>query len=85
MPKQSICILCKQFSLQNKLINHLKDNYRLFFPETIQDLLDLLKNNEIVCIIANPVQYDVCRLWEFREIKDQGDGFKLSLYFTKFP
>lgn len=71
MQKPMVCIFCKQQSLQIKLKNHLEDHYRLLFPETIQILLDLLKRNEIACIIAHPIQDRACSLWEFHQIKKQ--------------
>jgi len=71
MQKPMVCIFCKQPTLQIKLKNHLEDHYRLLFPETIQILLDILKRNEIACIIAHPIQDSACSLWEFHQIKKQ--------------
>jgi len=69
MQNQPICIFCRQPALSQKLEDLLGNHYRLLFPDTLQKLVDLLKKQEIACIVANPMQDGICHLWEFREIK----------------
>lgn len=71
MQKPIVCIFCKQPALQIELTNYLENQYRLLFPETIQILLDSLQRNDIACVISHPIQHGTCRLWEFRQIKQQ--------------
>jgi AraC-like DNA-binding protein len=75
MQKPIVCVFCNQPALQTRLTNHLENQYRLLFPKTIHLLDDLLKKNEVACIIAHPIQDGACQLWEFCQIKKQ---FKIT-------
>ncbi|MFQ6114245.1 MAG: helix-turn-helix domain-containing protein [bacterium] len=69
MQKPIVCIYCDRPDLRIRLKNQLGNQYSLLFPETIQIFLDLLKEHEIACLIAHPIQNRVCSLWQFYEIK----------------
>lgn len=69
MQKPIVCIFCEKSHFRIRLESHLGNHYSLLFSETILDLMDLLKKNEIACLIVHPIQYGVCGLWQFREIK----------------
>lgn len=83
MQAKTICIFCDQPTVRVRLTNHLEAHYRLLYPSTIQDLLELLKKNEIACIIAYPIQNGICRLWQFREIKEKFEVVPLIIACAK--
>lgn len=69
MQKPIVCIFCEKSHFRIRLESHLENQYSLLFSETIQGLMDLLKKNEIACLIVHPIQLGICRLWQFCEIK----------------
>ncbi|MFQ5636481.1 MAG: helix-turn-helix domain-containing protein [bacterium] len=71
MQNPRVCIFCRQRDMQTKLKNQLRDGYVLFYAETIPSLHEVLKKNEIACIIAHPIQDGECRMWTFREVKEK--------------
>jgi AraC-like DNA-binding protein len=79
MKKPIVCVFCSKPTLRITLTNHLEDQYRLLFAETIEILLDVLKGNAVACVIAHPIQYDICRLWQLREIKQQFETVPLII------
>ncbi len=68
LANQLVCISCREPALRQKLEDQLRSQYRLSFSDSPQELADLLKKQDIACIVANPMQAGICHLWEFREI-----------------
>ncbi len=82
MKNQTVCVFCREPALRQKLADQLGNNYRLAFSNSPQELVDLLRTQEIACIIANPMQNGFCYLWEFREIKSSFEIVPLIIACT---
>jgi len=52
MENQTICILCGEPPLRQRLEDQLRDHYRLLFPATPQKLVGFLKEQTVACIIV---------------------------------
>ena len=69
MQALKISIFCERHDFQAALKKQLANQFTLLFCESLNELIELLTADEIVCLIAYRFQNSACKLWDFREIK----------------